>query len=225
MDIVVTARHTTVSDRFRRHLKEKLEKAELFGQRIDRIEVCIDHEANPRLAEQSERIEVTVRQPRSVIRAEATAGDLYGALDRVQDKLVERLRRARDRAKPHHLHKRGHHVEPPPSAAALEAMIKEQRLAPETEVEDYSPVVIRRKSHKAAPMSLDDALNKMELVGHDFYLFEDDQTGRPSVVYRRRGWSYGVIDLVTQEHTEIDIADSLNGRSAGDAEIVLAESV
>lgn len=224
MDIVVTARHTTVSDRFRRHLKEKLEKAELFGQRIDRIEVCIDHEANPRLAEQSERIEVTVRQPRSVIRAEATAGDLYGALDRVQDKLVERMRRARDRSKPHHLHKRQRHIEPP-SAAALEAMIKEQRSAPEMETEDYSPVVIRRKSHMASPMSLDDALNKMELVGHDFYLFEDIQTGRPSVVYRRRGWSYGVIDLVTEEHTEINIADSRNGRSVRDAEIVLTEPV
>jgi hypothetical protein len=66
--------------------------------------------------------------------------------------------------------------EPPPLAAA-------------------SPIVIRTKDHEAAPMSLDQALYEMELVGHDFYLFVDAETARPSVVYRRRGYDYGVIRL------------------------------
>jgi hypothetical protein len=56
-------------------------------------------------------------------------------------------------------------------------------------------VVIRTKDHRAAPMSLDQAMYEMELVGHDFFLFVDVESGRPSVVYRRRGWSYGVIRL------------------------------
>jgi hypothetical protein len=55
--------------------------------------------------------------------------------------------------------------------------------------------VIRKKVFAAAPMSVDDALYQMELVGHDFYLFVDDETHRPSVVYRRKGWDYGVIGL------------------------------
>jgi len=55
--------------------------------------------------------------------------------------------------------------------------------------------VIRKKVFEATPMSVDDALYMMELVGHDFYLFIDSETHRPSVVYRRKGWDYGVIGL------------------------------
>ena len=55
--------------------------------------------------------------------------------------------------------------------------------------------MIREKTHAAVPMSLDQALYEMELVGHDFFLFVDAGSGDPSVVYRRRGWSYGVIRL------------------------------
>jgi ribosomal subunit interface protein len=56
-------------------------------------------------------------------------------------------------------------------------------------------LVVREKTHSAEPMSLDQALHEMELVGHDFYLFSDSESGRPSVVYRRRGYDYGVLRL------------------------------
>ena len=62
-------------------------------------------------------------------------------------------------------------------------------------VEDTGPMVIREKEHTAAPITLDQALYEMELVGHDFYLFVDKESGRPSVVYRRRAYDYGVIRL------------------------------
>ncbi len=62
-----------------------------------------------------------------------------------------------------------------------------------------SPVVIRTKDHTATPMTIDQALYEMELVGHDFYLFVDAACGKPSVVYRRRGWNYGVIRLVVEQ--------------------------
>jgi len=61
--------------------------------------------------------------------------------------------------------------------------------------EEYCPVVIRKKVFASVPMTVDDALYYMELVGHDFYLFVDQETMRPSVVYRRKGWDYGVISL------------------------------
>lgn len=66
------------------------------------------------------------------------------------------------------------------------------------EMEGDGPVVLREKAHKAHPMTLDQALFEMELVGHDFYLFRDKDSGCPSVVYRRRGWDYGVIRLVEE---------------------------
>lgn len=65
-------------------------------------------------------------------------------------------------------------------------------------LDDPDPVpgrVVRRKSHTDSPMSVQDALARMELVGHDFYLFADAESGKPSVVYRRRGYDYGVIQL------------------------------
>ncbi|MGK5557696.1 sigma 54 modulation/S30EA ribosomal C-terminal domain-containing protein, partial [Actinomadura kijaniata] len=60
------------------------------------------------------------------------------------------------------------------------------------------PLVVREKFHKAEPMGIEQALFEMELVGHDFYLFRDKESGHPSVVYRRRGWDYGVIRLVEE---------------------------
>ena len=68
-----------------------------------------------------------------------------------------------------------------------------------SEEEEWSPVVIRKKVFAATPMTVDDALYRMELVGHDFYLFIDAETDRPSVVYRRKGWDYGVIGLDVED--------------------------
>ena len=70
-------------------------------------------------------------------------------------------------------------------------------LADDKDLDDeYRPGrIVRRKVHTAHPMSVDDALSRMELVGHDFYLFSDSETGAPSVVYRRKGYDYGVIRL------------------------------
>lgn len=204
MEIVVTARHTELSDRFRRHCEEKLSKVEQLNPRIQKLHVRVSHEANPRQTNQSERIEVTVHAKGPVIRAEASAEDRYGALDLAVDKLAERLRRAKERRQVSY--RRGEslkgkdHIDPDP--VMLEPVVPEQAGSPEeggVEATGDSPIVIREKKHADVPMTLDDALNQMELVGHDFYLFNDKETDSPSVVYRRRGWSYGVIRLVQEE--------------------------
>jgi hypothetical protein len=73
-----------------------------------------------------------------------------------------------------------------------------ERSASEESLEVYEDQpwrVVRTKEHPAEPMTVDDALFQMELVGHDFYLYLDKDSGRPSVVYRRRGYDYGVISL------------------------------
>ena len=200
MDIVITSRHAEISDRLRRHVEEKLAKVGQLSPRARRVEVTISHEANPRQASQSERIELTVRDRGPVIRAEAAADDVYGALDLAQEKLVERLRRVRDKRKDHG---NGRKSAAEMRAATFEAeqaslATLNRQDADHASAEDAedSPVTVREKVHHAPPMTLDDALYQMELVGHDFYLFIDAATGTPSVVYRRRrGWSYGVLRL------------------------------
>ncbi|WP_454049362.1 ribosome hibernation-promoting factor, HPF/YfiA family [Cellulomonas sp. Marseille-Q8402] len=198
MEIVVAGRHTDVPERFRRHVEDKLAKLEQLAPRAQRIDVEVTHEPNPRQAAAAERVELTVVGKGPVIRAEACADDRYGAFDLAIDKLAERLRRARDRRKNH----RG--KIPTPAVDELPPTPEpEPEAAPVTRSEDGvvettlgdSPVVIREKVHLAQPMTIDDALYEMELVGHDFFLFVDAETAQPSVAYRRRGWSYGVIKL------------------------------
>ncbi|WP_159619679.1 ribosome hibernation-promoting factor, HPF/YfiA family [Ruania rhizosphaerae] len=221
MEIVVVSRHTEVPERFRRHVEEKLAKVPQLSPYAQRVDVEVSHENNPRLAERAERVELTVRAKGPVVRAEAAASDRYGALDLATAKLLERLRRARDRRKSHH----GRRPEPMP-APDLEALTDlkaptqestnhvpededaftphaptEPGVAVEAQLGD-SPVVIRQKVHETAPMTVDQALAEMELVGHPFYLFVDSETMQPCVVYNRRGWTYGVIRL-NYEATEL----------------------
>lgn len=201
MEIVVRGRHAEVPERFRAHVLEKLAKVEKLAPKALRVDAEVSRERNPRLADRSYCVELTVRSKGPVIRAEACAEDPYSALDVALDRLVERLRRAADRRRVHH----GSHT--PVSVAAATSAVTENGPAHAADEDvagsDWSPVaidgegpmVIREKVHQAVPMSLDQALYEMELVGHDFFLFVDERTGRPSVVYRRRGYDYGVIRL------------------------------
>ena len=205
MEIVVVGRHIEVPERFRRHVTDKLAKVEQLAPRAQLVDVEVTHEKNPRQSGVCERVELTVRGKGPVVRAEATADDPYAALDAATTKLLERLRRAHDRRKDHHRDEA-----PPAPVDVVPSPQPEPDLtddagptgpppvgeAVETTWGD-SPVVIREKVHHAEPMSLDDALYEMEMVGHDFFLFIDAATMLPSVAYRRRGWSYGVIRLDT----------------------------
>ena len=196
MDIVVTGRHLTVSDRYRAHIEEKLAKVTQLQPRARRIEVLVSHEPNRRQSKACDRVEITCYAKGPVVRAEASEEDEYAALDVAIDKLMERLRRQNDKKQVH----RGRRT--PESVARATARISAPADAAADESHDDagdpfedSPVEVREKIHRSTPMRLDEALREMELVGHDFYLFHDIETDRASVVYRRRGWSYGVLHL------------------------------
>lgn len=205
MDIVVVSRHTEVPERFRRHIEGKLAKVEQLQPYAQRVDVEITHEANPRMADRAERVELTVRARGPVVRAEASASDRYAALDLATAKLLERLRRHQDRRKSRH-HGRAEGARPEdastlPPVETDDAVETDDGLAtlePGVAVEQQlgdSPVIIRQKVHDTSPMSVDDALAEMELVGHPFFLFIDSSSHQPAVVYRRTGWTYGVIRL------------------------------
>ncbi|WP_380167530.1 ribosome hibernation-promoting factor, HPF/YfiA family [Jannaschia sp. R86511] len=226
MDVTVTARHTTVPDRFRRHLEEKVEKVEQLCPGCHRIDAVVSEEKNPRQTSAAHRIELTVHSRGPVVRGEANAGDPYAALDLALAKLYERLRRARDRRKVHHgrhapeslthasARWEGMDLEAPrellPSAPGLNGSVPSSAPSAAADADadgageapdplDGSPVEIREKVHPAVPMTVEQALYEMELVGHDFYLFVDAANGSPSAMYRRKGWSYGVIRLSDHE--------------------------
>ena len=201
MEVVVKGRHYEVSDRFRAHVEEKLAKLEKYNQRIIRVDVEVHKEPNPRLAGQSVRVEITIRSRGPVIRAEAAAEDTMTALDKAMARLNSQARKAADRRRIH----RGSHT-PTSLAQAMAALAfdgsepaeedegLEHKEGPLTVIGDGPPVV-REKKHPATPKTLDQALYEMELVGHDFFLFVDEDSKEPAVVYRRKGYDYGVIRL------------------------------
>ena len=201
MDVVVNARHCEVSDRFRSHVEEKLARLEKHDHRIIRVQVEVEKERNPRQHDRAVRVELTALSKGPVIRAEAAAEDKMGALDLAVDKMAAQMRRAADRRRLHH----GRHtpvsvgealadVATPGSSPGDDGVVIERQVGPITVTGD-GPLVVREKSHPASPMTLDQALYEMELVGHDFYLFVDKDSERPAVVYRRKGYDYGVISL------------------------------
>lgn len=200
MDVIVSSRQCEVSDRFREHVEEKLSRLEKHDQRIIRVDVLVVKERNPRQPDRAVRIELTAKSRGPVVRAEAAAEDKMAALDLALDKMTAQMRRAADRRKVH----RGQHQPQSlgqamaeaarPDDASVEEVVEERKVGPVT-VQGEGPLVVREKTHHAAPMGLEQALYEMELVGHDFYLFRDVDTGKPSVVYRRKGYDYGVIRL------------------------------
>ena len=201
MDIVVKGRHTEISDRFRQHVADKLAKVEKLDSKVISVDVECAKERNPRQADQSERVELTIHSRGPIVRAEASAQDCYAALDVAVAKLEARLRKAQDRRKVHHGKKTPVSVATATAAVDAERQQGTPRATARPTVDDVDgsvetgPLVIREKLHAAAPMDLDQALYEMELVGHDFFLFVDATTSAPSVVYRRRAYDYGVIRL------------------------------
>jgi ribosomal subunit interface protein len=218
MEILVTGRHTEVKERFRRHVLEKLAKVPQLAPRTQRLDVVVSHEGKGRQSPVRERIEITAVGKGPVVRAEAAAEDPYVALDKAYNKLLERLRRAHDRKV---VGRRRHAPDVlaqtvltlAQGSAAAASDGASDGLPPEDEVGD-SPVEIREKVHRAKPMTLDQALYEMELVGHDFFLFCDSDSGHPSVVYRRRGWSYGVLRLDTDLEDQVGAEDRAPAYSA-----------
>ena len=201
MELVVRGRNVVVPDHYRQHVAEKLAKVERYDHKIIRTDVELHHERNPRQTGNCQHVEITCRTRGPVVRAEACAEDFYKALDAAAEKLERRFRHAADRRRVHH----GRRT--PPSVAVVTAGVgsvngvngaqaDDAVNAVEDDWPDDGPGrIVREKEHPGRPMSVDEALSEMELVGHDFYLFHDKDSGRPSVVYRRHAYDYGLIRL------------------------------
>jgi ribosomal subunit interface protein len=196
VDIVVKGRNVEVPEHFRQHVQEKLAPSERLDPRVYHVDVELFHEKNPRQSSQCQRVEITVRGKGPVIRAEACADTFYAALDAAVLKLEARLRKSHDRRRVHH------GLRTPASAAEFAASLNGDAESGDVAVleqeqlpDDTDSLIVRDKTHEAIPMTTPEALHEMELVGHDFFLFSDKESGLPSVVYRRHGYDYGVIRL------------------------------
>lgn len=200
MEIVVKGRNVEVPEHFRVHVADKLARSERYDSKIIRVDVELSHEANPRQHKSRQRVQITLASKGPAVRAEASAESFYAALDSAVTRLETRLSRAAQRRQDRN-HAR---------TTIASVMVDEQDGAGvETETRwqddghgdslDGEPGrVVRIKNHPADPITVDQALLRMELVGHDFYLFKDADTGLCSVVYRRKGFNYGLLRLAAE---------------------------
>jgi ribosomal subunit interface protein len=198
-EVVVKGRNVEIPDHFRIYVSEKLSRLERFDRTIYLFDVELDHEKNRRQRKNCQHVEITARGRGPVVRGEACADSFYAALESAVGKLENRLRRSKDRRKIHYGDKRPVSVaEATAVALPLQPPAPAQEVAPAADgaVDEHEPGrIVRTKEHAAKPMSVDDALYEMELVGHDFFLFHDEQSDKPTVVYRRHAYDYGLIRL------------------------------
>jgi ribosomal subunit interface protein len=206
MEIQIQAKNLTVSDRFRDYVAERSHKVEQLDQKVQTFSIKVIRHDHSKTSGPEDQVELTVHGGGHLVRAEAHAGDKFVAFDIAFGKLTERLRRAADKRKPHH----GRHGSvgtseltaedfarldvTPVDSDVLAGKVHRDESDDEPEF-GHNPIVIRRKQFEDIKMSVDTALDRMELLGHDFFLFHDEATDKPSVVYKRKGWNYGVITL------------------------------
>lgn len=198
----ITGRNVEVPDHFAERVQTKLAKIARLDPTLTFFHVELQHEPNPRRADESDKIQITATGKGHIARAEAKEDSFYAALETALSRMERSLRKVKARRK---ISRSGHRTPKPMDQVAVELAAQAAVMEPQQEdnadpyadlVEDVQPgQVVRTKEHPATPMSVDDALSEMELVGHDFYLFVNEETGRPSVVYRRHAYDYGLIAL------------------------------
>ena len=217
--VTITGRNVEVPEHFQERVNAKLAKIEKLDPSLTSFHVELKHEPNPRREAQAERIQITATGKGHLARAEAKEDSFYAALESAVGKMERSLRKVKVRRE---ISRSGHRA--PKSAGVMAAELANQATkdaqaqepAPgkydvdpyADQFEDFEPgQIVRRKVHPNTPMSVDDALSEMELVGHDFYLFIDQETQRPSVVYRRHAFDYGLIALAPEGEADAEDAE------------------
>lgn len=190
VETVVHGRHAEMSARFKQHVSDKLGKITRFAIPIHRIDVEVSHEANPRQHDRAYEVELTCHGAGQFLRAEAHAEDKYTALDLAYARLEERLRRMHDRAK-----SVKHQRIAAPDGFVPVAEAVEEEVVDDGILLESGPLVVRTKHIEAHAMTIEEAVEAMERVGHDFFLFKNIANGLSSVIYRRRGYDFGVVQL------------------------------
>ena len=182
--VTITGRNVEVPEHFAERVHSKLAKIARLDPTLTFFHVELQHERNPRRADESDRIQITATGKGHIARAEAKEDSFYAALETVLSRMERSLRKVKERRS---ISLSGHRA-PIGTGEAAKGLVKEADKVQ----------VVRTKEHVAHPMSVDDALSEMELVGHDFYLFINQENNQPSVVYRRHAFDYGLISIVPE---------------------------
>ncbi|MEL6604612.1 MAG: ribosome-associated translation inhibitor RaiA [Cyanobacteria bacterium J06614_10] len=194
MKLVIQGKNIEITDAIRSHVHQKIEKAAShFQTLINKVDVNLSIENNPRIAPK-QTTEVTIYLSNAVVRAEESSGNMYASIDMVTDKITRQLRKYKEKRRD-----QSHDsVRPTDVDAAINAPDITPEGSPDiTEVLNHQPklpeAVVRSKYFAMPPMTVQAALENLELVGHDFYMFRNVETDEINVVYERNHKGYGLL--------------------------------
>ena len=178
MELLVTGKNMEITEAVKTYLERKLGK---LARRLPDIQESKVEISRERAKSPTDRyvVQVTVNNRGTILRAESRAAEIDAAIDSASDVLARQIRRYKDK-----LHERRRKT----------SQAKHQILPPETEETPTPPNVVKEKRFVIKPMSLEDATEQMELLGHDFFLFLGTGSGKLRVLYRRRDGDYGLIE-------------------------------
>jgi len=192
MEIVVRGKNVKVAPTVQELTKEKLGKLARFSLKITRVEVDYSEIRNPRVHD-NELCEVTVHLKGHFVKAHAASTDPVAALDLVIDKVEHQVTRLKER-KVGRSHPRRRRLAGPPPLEDWDDVVTADSDGPGNGA--GTAEIIRTKQFDAKPMTVDEAALQMDLLGHDFFLFNNAQTGHATVLYRRRDGHLGLIEAV-----------------------------
>jgi putative sigma-54 modulation protein len=183
MKLVIQGKNIEVTEAIREYVEQKIDKAVSHFQALTtEVDVHLSVARNPRIAS-SQSAEVTVYANGSVIRAEEKSENLYASIDLVADKITRKLRKFKERKNDH-------------GAAKTSVAVAEQAPVPmpnDNRVVELPTQVVRNKYFAMPALSVDEALERLELIDHDFYVFRNADTGEINVIYERNHGGFGVI--------------------------------
>lgn len=183
MQLSITGKNIEINENLRKYVEKKIGRLDRYLPNIidGRVELTADESA--RAADDRQIAQVTLRTKNVILRAEEASSDIYASIDAV----FEKMQRQVDRYKGKHTAKRTEPAEMPIAVAG--AAIEEEAL----EAEEERPGIARVKRFQMTPMDEEEAIQQMELLGHDFYVFYNVNQNQINVLYRRRGGDYGLI--------------------------------
>jgi ribosomal subunit interface protein len=178
VNLILSGRGVELDDSLRQYAAEKLARVERFFDRIIKMEVELRHERNPRVKDPN-RVEIIVKTPRQTLRVHGEGLDHFAAIDVAADRLEMQIKKVKERLKDHHNHHGNNHRVPAPTAADDDA--------------DEEPMIVRVSPPLDKPLTPEEARLELEERGMQFLVFIDAGTMLPSVLYRRPGGDYGLV--------------------------------
>ena len=176
MKIIFKGKHIEVTDAMRNYIKKRLSKIERHFDHILEVIVTLSVEKNRQI------VEATLQASRALIRAEEETDDMYASIDKVADKLERQIQK----------HKEKYFQKPHPCTEKKELANKEVNA--EDSESDKIAKIVKTKRFAIKPMSVEEAAMQMDLLGHSFFVFANDNTNKVNVIYKRKDGNFGLIE-------------------------------